>query len=135
MSDKRMELSCEKCWSDALTRHRIDGGSRVGHYFALVSERAYCPCTPREQAGQYWSEELQADIRVTMNKIYPGKIRRNIRALRSGFIVCHGDHWLRCKQVGNRGLNFSFQAISSHTYWDWPPSLRFVINAIKEGSI
>lgn len=47
--------SCEKCWRDA--------GGNTTVYMQLLEERKATPCTEREQAGQWWNEELRIDSR------------------------------------------------------------------------
>ena len=51
--------ACEKCWADACSRVMHRGGAVVERYDELMIERADSPCTPQEQAGQWWSEEKQ----------------------------------------------------------------------------
>ena len=57
--------SCEKCWDDAGMRSRETGKSKMACYHELIVERFDNPCTPKEQAGQYWDEEKQCDRRIT----------------------------------------------------------------------
>lgn len=54
---------CEKCWSDAYLRMLGNEKSQVENYYLLLEERKDNPCTPEQQAGDYWDEELQCDIR------------------------------------------------------------------------
>ena len=57
--------SCEKCWGDAFMRefnHPMK--SQTEHYRDLLKERKDNPCTPKEQAGQFWDEEKQCDSRT-----------------------------------------------------------------------
>jgi len=55
---------CEKCWSDAYLRMMCDPSkSQAEHYRDLLRERDKNPCSPREQAGQFWDEEKQVDRR------------------------------------------------------------------------
>lgn len=56
--------SCEKCWSDAYIRSIATGKSQGECYLDLLEERKDNPCTPKEQAGDYWDEEKQCDKRV-----------------------------------------------------------------------
>lgn len=57
--------SCEKCWGDAYMRMLGNGTkSQAEHYHDLLQERKDNPCTPREQAGQFWDEEKQCDSRM-----------------------------------------------------------------------
>jgi hypothetical protein len=37
--------------------------SQAEHYHDLIEERKDNPCTPKEQAGQFWDEEKQCDSR------------------------------------------------------------------------
>lgn len=55
--------ACEKCWSDASRRVFLTGGSTADEYQKLLAERKNCPCSPREQAGEYWDEDRQCDKR------------------------------------------------------------------------
>ncbi|KKM76216.1 hypothetical protein LCGC14_1382480 [marine sediment metagenome] len=54
---------CEKCWSDAFMEARDTGEPQGRPYHRLLEERKDSPCTPKQQAGQWWSEELQRDER------------------------------------------------------------------------
>lgn len=54
---------CEKCWGDAYLETLMRGGSQTEHYKRLIEERRDSPCTPKEQAGQWWDEALQKDSR------------------------------------------------------------------------
>jgi hypothetical protein len=56
--------SCEKCWNDAGMRSMENGLSKTENYFMLLKERENNPCTPQQQAGQFWDEEKQCDIRT-----------------------------------------------------------------------
>lgn len=53
---------CEKCWSDAY-RRAYPSGSQAEEYRLLLEERKNKPCSPRDQAGQWWDEERQCDMR------------------------------------------------------------------------
>jgi len=53
-------MSCEKCWADA---YMGDYGDQAARYQQLIEERKANPCTPREQAGEWWDEETQRDSR------------------------------------------------------------------------
>lgn len=55
-------MMCEKCWSDSFLRAHPHG-DQVEEYRALLKERKDKPCSPREQAGQWWDEENQRDSR------------------------------------------------------------------------
>ena len=55
--------SCEKCWSDAGREAHLVGGIQVEIYNRLLKEREANPCSPKEQAGQWWDEEKQCDSR------------------------------------------------------------------------
>lgn len=60
-----MRPSCEKCWDDAYGRTLADPSrSQAEHYQDLLDERRDSPCSPREQAGQWWNEERQRDSRL-----------------------------------------------------------------------
>lgn len=53
--------SCEKCWTDSYDRG--DGDSQYERYSVLLKEREANPCTPEQQAGQWWDEDKQIDTR------------------------------------------------------------------------
>jgi len=57
-------MCCEKCWGDAYYRSRYTGKSQTECYADLVEERKDNPCTPEEQAGQYWDKENHVDKRT-----------------------------------------------------------------------
>jgi len=58
--------SCEKCWNDADTRCLYcPGESKYKHYCDLIDERKDSPCTPEEQAGQFWDKDMQCDRRLS----------------------------------------------------------------------
>lgn len=56
-------MTCEKCWGDAYLRSYGSGKSQSDCYFELLEERKDNPCTPQEQAGDYWDEQRQCDSR------------------------------------------------------------------------
>lgn len=59
--------ACEKCWEDARRIHFRQprrGEELYDVYKRLLDERKDNPCTPREQAGQFWDEEKQIDKRL-----------------------------------------------------------------------
>lgn len=56
--------SCEKCWDDAGMIAYGEGGSKVEIYHRLLKERKERPCSPKEQAGQWWNEDKQCDSRL-----------------------------------------------------------------------
>ena len=55
---------CEKCWGDAYYRYLTTGKDQDVCYHELLLERADNPCTPRDQAGDWWDEENQCDRRT-----------------------------------------------------------------------
>ena len=55
--------SCEKCWGDAYLMSYEIGKSQTECYHELIKEHEDNPCTPKEQAGQWWNEEKQIDRR------------------------------------------------------------------------
>jgi len=57
--------SCEKCWEDSGLRARMTGRNKEELYHELLEERKDNPCSPKEQAGQWWDEEKQCDSRLT----------------------------------------------------------------------
>jgi len=54
---------CERCWGDAFSRSYGTGRSQAECYQEILLERKDNPCSPRDQAGQFWDEENQCDIR------------------------------------------------------------------------
>ena len=54
---------CEKCWADAALKSLSTHRSQTECYFELLKERKDNPCTPREQAGEWWDEEKKCDKR------------------------------------------------------------------------
>jgi len=57
--------ACEKCWEDASRREFSNPmKSHAEHYHDLLEERKDHPCSPKEQAGQFWDEENQCDSRL-----------------------------------------------------------------------
>ena len=60
-------MTCEKCWNDAFRAEIADPSkSQAAHYEEIRDRRTlFGPiCTPQEQAGQWWDEELQKDSRI-----------------------------------------------------------------------
>ena len=55
--------SCEKCWGDAYMRNLGNGIGQYENYLELIEERKDNPCSPKDQAGQFWDEETQTDKR------------------------------------------------------------------------
>jgi len=60
--------SCEKCWSDAGREAYFNGSSQTEMYELLLKERIDHPCSPKEQAGQFWDEEKKCDSRFVRRK-------------------------------------------------------------------
>ncbi|HDZ77098.1 MAG TPA: hypothetical protein ENH41_03345 [Candidatus Omnitrophica bacterium] len=56
--------SCEKCWADAYSKMYGGYKNQSEAYKALLAERKDNPCTPKEQAGQWWDEKRQVDTRA-----------------------------------------------------------------------
>lgn len=56
--------ACEKCWADASAKAIMLGGSVTDHYKTLLDERKDAPCSPEEQAGQWWDKERGIDSRT-----------------------------------------------------------------------
>lgn len=54
---------CEKCWSDAYFMSLATKKSQAECYTELLQKRKDNPCSPKEQAGEYWDEENQRDRR------------------------------------------------------------------------
>jgi hypothetical protein len=61
--------SCEKCWSDAYLLSRATGENQADVYERLVEKRQSDPCSPRQQAGQWWNEERQMDSRNLFSNV------------------------------------------------------------------
>jgi hypothetical protein len=59
---------CEKCWQDAYLKSRLGFKSQSECYKKLLEERKDYPCTPKEQAGQWWDEKNQCDRRLSKEK-------------------------------------------------------------------
>jgi hypothetical protein len=52
--------ACEKCWGDAHMRAMCHPSkSQAEHYHDLLEERKNKPCSPHEQAGQFWKGETE----------------------------------------------------------------------------
>ena len=66
-------MMCEKCWADAAMAAHHRGGSQVDHYDRLLKERADNPCSPREQAGEFWCEATQSDERILISPGHEAK--------------------------------------------------------------
>uniref|UniRef100_A0A6M3LIL9 Uncharacterized protein n=1 Tax=viral metagenome TaxID=1070528 RepID=A0A6M3LIL9_9ZZZZ len=61
--------SCEKCWEDAYLRWmEHPEKDRTDHYKDLLRERTSNPCSPEEQAGQFWDEKNRCDFRLVKMK-------------------------------------------------------------------
>lgn len=60
--------TCEKCWNDAALRAEDSLRNQSECYQELLKERENSPCSPKEQAGQWWDNENQCDSRVEMEK-------------------------------------------------------------------
>lgn len=57
--------ACEKCWADAYRRAMNDPSrTQFQHYSDLLKEREDTPCSPKDQAGEWWDEERQIDRRL-----------------------------------------------------------------------
>ena len=56
--------SCEKCWAEAVRRNHSSGQPASEIYDEVLAEHKANPCTPKEQAGQWWSDEWGVDTRV-----------------------------------------------------------------------
>ena len=61
--------SCEKCWGDAFLISYGSFQTQTEAYYELLKERKENPCTPKEQAGQWWDEEKQVDKRKISVKV------------------------------------------------------------------
>jgi len=57
-------MICEKCWSDAGFFETMGDETKTDVYHRFIEERKSNPCTPIEQAGQWWDEKKQFDSRV-----------------------------------------------------------------------
>jgi len=60
--------ACEKCWEDAYKMMLRTGKPQAECYSILLKERKNNPCSPKEQAGQFWDEEKQLDKRTIYSK-------------------------------------------------------------------
>ncbi len=54
---------CEKCWANAYTRSLETGKSQAVCYADLLMERKDNPCSPKDQAGEFWDDDKQCDRR------------------------------------------------------------------------
>ena len=55
---------CEKCWGDAWDGGHFGGcETQTDRYAQLLEERKDSPCSPEQQAGQFWDPTLGVDIR------------------------------------------------------------------------
>lgn len=61
--------ACEKCWADAYLASLHSGRAQSAEYARLVRDRR--PCSPRDQAGQWWDEKQQCDTRLTLKGAGP----------------------------------------------------------------
>ena len=59
---------CEKCWGDAYFRYLATGKDQSDCYIDLLRERKDNPCDLKEQAGDWWDEEKQCDVRSLKEK-------------------------------------------------------------------
>lgn len=55
--------ACERCWGDAFVRQLGMAMCQSTAYRQILEERKENPCTPREQAGQWWCEAHEHDTR------------------------------------------------------------------------
>lgn len=53
--------ACEKCWGDAFTRSYYGDKDQSECYIEILRERNNNPCTPEEQAGQWWDPVRQVN--------------------------------------------------------------------------
>ena len=60
--------ACEKCWGDAYLMSLKTGNAQHECYNDLLHMRRNNPCTPEQQAGQFWDEENQIDRRLLPEK-------------------------------------------------------------------
>jgi len=55
---------CEKCWNDAFSRSYGGGElTQSDWYGILLADRKDQPCAPKDQAGEWWNEQLGIDER------------------------------------------------------------------------
>ena len=69
---------CEKCWGDAYLRAYGSSKGQSECYQELLKERKDNPCTPKQQAGQWWDEERQIDTRLLCYKCEIKLTKENI---------------------------------------------------------
>lgn len=55
--------ACEKCWGDAFSISYGTSQTQSEAYQELLEERKENPCTPEEQAGQWWDNVNKIDKR------------------------------------------------------------------------
>ena len=68
--------ACEKCWGDAWLRSQTTGKSQADCYRELLRERDDNPCSPKEQAGEWWDEDRRYDSRFEGNAIHRTSISK-----------------------------------------------------------
>lgn len=61
-------MTCEKCWSDAFMMSYGTLQDQSDCYRQLIENRRDKPCSPKEQAGQWWDEDRQIDVRLLDEK-------------------------------------------------------------------
>jgi hypothetical protein len=55
---------CEKCWRDSFKMMMATGKPQHKCYQELLESRKNSPCSPKEQAGEWWDEEKKKDRRL-----------------------------------------------------------------------
>jgi hypothetical protein len=56
-------MQCRKCWDEAGRIASSRQSDQVEEYTRLIDSRKENPCSPEEQAGEYWDTERQVDTR------------------------------------------------------------------------
>lgn len=114
-------MVCEKCWIDARKRMLETGEATDLIYHRLLLERSDNPCSPKEQAGEWWDEELEKDTRPMMTVKYsPPKMAQKgyVYILESsmGFckIGCSKDPRKRMQQFN---VSLPFKVTLLHLEW------------------
>ena len=57
-------MLCEKCWAEAARSVYGTGRDQYEAYKEVIERMKDDPCSPKEQAGDWWDDELQVDRRV-----------------------------------------------------------------------
>ena len=62
-------MMCEKCWDEAAARAYGTCRDQYEVYREILEERKDSPCSPKEQAGDWWDEQNQCDKRLIKEEL------------------------------------------------------------------